>query len=188
MLRDEYVIVLDFLPHGKASDRRPEPVAQVIGEKFFNLLEVVIKDGVTVKPGDKLYIGEGKREEVKYIRGRISYDELTAFAKDQLEEMLEKLVEQNEERFVQFFNRAGPITTRLHSLEVLPGIGKKHMWEIIEQRRKKPFESFEDIKKRIEMLPDPKKIVVKRILEELKGTDKYRLFVAPSPRERRRFR
>ncbi|MCD6403485.1 MAG: DUF655 domain-containing protein [Candidatus Aenigmarchaeota archaeon] len=177
-MRDEYVIVLDFLPHGRPSDRRPEPLAQVIGEKYFNLLEVVIKDGVKVKPGDRLYIGEGKREEVKYIKGRISYDELTGFAKTELENVLEKLVDTNEKRFVEFFNRAGPITTRMHSLELLPGIGKKHLWDIIKQRKKKPFESFEDIKARIEMLPDPKKIVIKRILMELKGEDKRRIFVA----------
>ena len=51
-------------------------LAQVIGEKYFNLLEVVIKEGVALKPKDKIYIGEGKREEVKYIKGKIKYDEL----------------------------------------------------------------------------------------------------------------
>ena len=177
-MKDEYVIVLDFLPHGRPSDRRPEPLAQVIGEKFFNLLEVILKEGVTVKPGDRLYIGEGKRERVKYIRGRISYNELTSFAKTELENVLEKLVEENEQRFVEFFNRAGPVTTRLHSLELLPGIGKKHLWDIITQRKRKPFESFEDIKKRIAMLPDPKKMILKRIIIELKGEDRRRLFVA----------
>ena len=177
-MKDEYVIVLDFLPHGRPSDRRPEPLAQVIGERFFNLLEVVLKEGITVKPGDRLYIGEGKRERVKYIRGRISYNELTSFAKTELENVLEKLVEENEQRFVEFFNRAGPVTTRLHSLELLPGIGKKHLWDIITQRKRKPFESFEDIKKRIAMLPDPKKMILKRIIMELKGEDRRRLFVA----------
>ena len=42
--KDSYVIVLDFLPHGRPGDRRAEPIAQAIGEKFFNLLEIVIKD------------------------------------------------------------------------------------------------------------------------------------------------
>ncbi len=178
--RDEFVIVLDFLPHGKATDRRAEPIAQVIGERYFNLLEVVIRDGVSVKPGDRLYIGSGKREEVRYIKGRVSYEELTSFAKDELERVVEKLVELNEKRFVEFFNRAGPISTRLHSLELLPGIGKKHLWKVLEERKEKAFESFGDIKKRIKLLPDVKKMVAKRIVEELKGEEKIKLFVGGS--------
>jgi len=95
-----------------------------------------------------------------------------------LKEVLKEIVEKEEKKFVDFFNRAGPITTRLHSLELLPGIGKKHMWEIIQQRKKKLFESFEELQKRIPMLPNPKRIVVERILEELQEKDRHRLFVA----------
>jgi len=180
-MKDDYVIVLDFLPRGKASDRKAESLAQTIGENFFNLLEVVIKNGMIVKPGDRLYIGEGKRNEVKYIRGRISYRELTSYAKDELEKIIEELIKKNEKKFVEFFNRAGPVTTRLHCLELLPGVGKKHMWQIIEERKKEKFKDFEDLRKRIEMLPDPKKMVIRRIIEELEGKDRYKLFVS-SPR------
>jgi putative nucleotide binding protein len=175
--KDEFVIVLDFLPHGKPTDRKAEPLAQTLGEKYFSLLEVVIRDNVTVKPEDRIYVGENKRDEVKYIRGRISYDELSGFAKSELEKVLENIIKNNEKRFVDFFNRAGPISTRLHSLELLPGIGKKHLWKIIEERKKKKFESFEEIQKRVKMLPDVKRMILKRILEELKGVDRNRLFV-----------
>ena len=176
--KDDYVIVLDFLPHGKPTDRRGEPIAQVIGEQFFNLLEIVVKEGVGLKTGDRIYVGPEKRDHVKYIRSRISYNDLTNFAKSELENVVEELMSKNEKRFVEFFNQAGPITTRLHSLELLPGIGKKHMWAIINERKKKPFENFSDLRKRVEMLPDPRKIIMRRILDELEGKDKYRLFVA----------
>lgn len=176
--KDDYVIVLDFLPQGRSGDRKAEPLAQVIGEKFFNLLEVVIKDGVAVKPKDRLYIGGDKREKVEYIRSRIDYGQLTNFSKAELESSIQDLIVSDEKRFIEFFNRASPITTRLHSLELLPGIGKKHMWEIIQTRREKPFESFEDLKMRVAMLPDPKKMVVRRIIDELEGKDRYRLFVS----------
>lgn len=177
-MKDEYVIVLDFLSAGKAADRRAEPVAQVIGEKFFNMLELAIKDGVVLKPRDRVYIGEDKRDQVKYIRGRINYEDLTSYAKAELEAIVTDMVNSDEKRFVDFFNVSGPITTRLHSLELLPGIGKKHMWDIINERKKKPFETFTEVQQRIEMLPDPKRIVIKRILDELEGKDRYRLFVA----------
>ena len=77
----------------------------------------------------------------------------------------------------RFFNNAGPISTRMHQMELIPGIGKKHMWEIIETRREKPFESFEDLKERVKLIPDPKKAVIKRILDELDNKDKYKIFV-----------
>ncbi len=176
--KDNYVIVLDFLPHGKPSDRRGEPLAQVIGEQFFNLLEIVVKEDISLKTGNRIYIGDDKREEVKYIRSRIGYSELTNYAKSELESAVKSLMSNDEKRFVEFFNRAGPITTRLHSLELLPGIGKKHMWGIINERKKKQFESFMDLRQRVEMLPDPKKIIIRRILEELEGKDRYKLFVA----------
>src|SRR4030042_597818 len=124
--KDDYIIVLDFLPHGKPSERRAEPLVQGLGDKFFNLLEVIVKDEVTVKAKDKLYIGDDKREQVKYIRGRIKYEELTVYAKDILEETITELVSRDEKRFVDFFNKASSLTTRMHSLELLQGIGKKH--------------------------------------------------------------
>lgn len=180
--KDDYVIVLDFLPHGKPSDRKAEPVAQGIGEKFLNLLEIAIKDGVTLKTDDRLYVGDDKRDQVKYIRGRIGYDELTNYGKNAVVEVVTKLINADEKRFVNFFNKAGPVTTRLHSLELLPGIGKKHMWDIVGERRRKPFESFKELQERVPMLPDPKKMVIRRVVEDLEGKDRYKLFVG-SPLE-----
>jgi len=86
-------------------------------------------------------------------------------------------VEKNPKKFLDFFNKAQPLTTRMHQLELLPGLGKKHMWEIIEERKEKPFESFDDIKKRVKLMPDPEKIIVKRIMAELEGQEKHLLFV-----------
>jgi len=176
MMKDDYVIVLDFLVHGKASDRKAEPIAQVIGDKYFNLLEIVIKQDIIVKPRDRIYIGEKEREQVEYIRGRINYNELTNFAKAELEQVIAEIIAKDEKRFVNFFNIAGPVTTRLHSLELLPGIGKKHMWDVINQRKKKQFETFEELQQRIAMLPDPKKMIIKRVVIEMEGKDRYRLF------------
>jgi putative nucleotide binding protein len=179
LIKEEYLIVLDFLPMGKATDKRPEPTAQGIGEAYFSLLEVVIKKNVIVKPKDRIYIGSGKRDVVEYIKRRISYEELTSLAKNLLEEVVEEIVSRNENRFVLFFNSAAPLSTRMHSLELLPGLGKKHLFNILQERKKKPFESFEDIKKRIEMIPDPKKMIVKRILQEIQNKEeRHRIFVA----------
>jgi putative nucleotide binding protein len=111
------------------------------------------------------------------INRKISYDELTATAKAELPYVVEEIVKNNEERFVKFFNLAPPVTNRLHSLELLPGIGKKHMWEILEARKKEPFKSFEELKERVKGLPDPTKMISKRVVDEIMGKDRYKLFV-----------
>ncbi len=176
-MKDEYAIVLDFLPRGHGFGK-PLPIAQVLGTTYFTLLEVVIREGKTVKPGDKVYIGSGKRDVVFNIKRKIRYEDLTGFAKSELENAVKTIVEEDEARFVEFFNKAQPITVRLHQLELLPGIGKKHMWELIQEREKEPFKSFDDIKQRVKLVPNPKDVIIKRILEEIEGKDvKYRLFV-----------
>ena len=177
-LKDEYVIVLDFLSSGHSMGRR-EPIAQVLGTRHFSLLEVVVRYDIKIKSGDKLYIGGDKREQVERIKRRIKTRDLTNFAKSELPFIVEGLIKENEEMFVEFFNNSRPLTTRLHQLELLPGVGKKHMWEIIKQRKVEKFKSFDDIKARIKLIPNPASTINKRIMVELETDDiRYRLFVA----------
>jgi putative nucleotide binding protein len=175
--KDEWAIVLDFLQHGHYGMDRSQPMAQVVGEDYFSLLEVIVREDSALKLEERLYIGDGKRDKVKYIRGRIEPKELTASAKDELPRIVESIIKNRPQRFVDFFNKSGPVTTRMHSLELLPGIGKKHLWAIIEARKEKQFESFEELKSRVPLLPDPEKLVVRRVMAELENADKYKLFV-----------
>jgi len=52
------------------------------------------------------------------------------------------IVKNREKWFVNFFNTARAITPRMHALELVPGIGKKYMWQVINERDRKPFESL----------------------------------------------
>jgi len=177
---EDYAYVIDFLPYGHPEDKRPihrrEPLAQLVGENYFTLLEVSIKKDASPLIMDRLYIGKGERDVVNKIKKKLRYDDLTPAAKSELPYVLEHIIKQNEDRFVEFFNKAEPITTRLHQLELLPGIGKKTMWAIIEERKKEPFRSFEDIVKRVR-ITHPVKLIASRIIYELKTPNvKYRLF------------
>jgi len=180
--KEEYAIVLDFLPHGYPFDTRPmhrkTPIAQAIGKDHFTLLELIPKKGTTLQPNEEVYIGEGKRDKIHHIAGRIHLNKLTETAKGELEFVIRNLVQAKEQKFVDFFNKAGPINARRHQLELLPGIGKKHMWQILEKREEKPFESFKDIKERVSLMPDPEKTVIRRILMEINDEDKYKIFTA----------
>ncbi|VVB99902.1 Uncharacterised protein [uncultured archaeon] len=93
--------------------------------------------------------------------------------------MAKNTIHEREADFVGFFNKAGPISIRLHQLELLPGIGKKHLKEILDARDTKPFSSFKDIQERVTLLPEPANLILTRISEEMQGTSKYYLFVRP---------
>jgi len=179
---EENAYVLDFLPHGKPGVRptgragyRAGALIQCVGEEFFTILEALVKEELVLKPGDRVYVGKDSRSEVTYIIGRIGFEELTASAKSELPVVISKIVQNREKWFVNFFNTARAITPRMHALELVPGIGKKYMWQVINERQRKPFESFEDLQKRTE-LPNPTKLITKRVMEELEGDSKYRLF------------
>ncbi len=189
---EENAIVLDYLAEGKAAERaqlRKEAVAQVLGTNWYTLLEIVPK--MDEKGGyrklaqqEEVYIGKGERDKVHFIKKRIMYEELTALASSELETSVQKLVKAQEKRFVDFFNNCQAISVRQHQLELLPKIGKKLMWEIIEAR-KTPFVSFEDIKNRVKNMPNPEDIVTDRILAEIKAKEKYYIFTAHPPKEER---
>ena len=177
MEKEEYAIVLDYLPYGDPMDNKPLPVAQAIGIKNLTLLQLIPRRGINLQPNEKVYIGEGKRDKIYYIGGRLPREKLTQTAKLNLEDFVKSFVEENEKMFIDFFNNADAINTRVHQLELLPGVGKKHTQEILKERDIKQFESFKDIKDRIPSIPDPKKVIEKRILEELMEMQRQNLFV-----------
>jgi putative nucleotide binding protein len=175
-------IVLDVLMKGHPDDPRPvfkrEPIVQAVGISQFKLLELVPKT-LDIGIHENVYIGDGEREKIERVKRRISYDELTQTARVELPYVVERLVAEKEPEFVQFFNKSISITPKLHMLHLLPGIGKKLMWEILAEREKKPFESFTDISHRIKAIPHPEKMVANRILEELEDPNvKYHVFTS----------
>ena len=108
----------------------------------------------------------------------MSYDELAPSARMLLEPVVTKIVQEGEQFFVNLFNESVPITPRLHQLELLPGVGKKTLMKILEERSKRPFISYSDVAERTG-LKDPADLLVRRALEELTGNEKYYILVVP---------
>ena len=176
MEKEEHAIVLDYLPNGYPLEKKMMPIAQAIGEKNLILLELVPRRGMSLEVGEKVYIGEGKRDKVYYILGRLQREKITESAKEHLQKVVERIVKEREKEYVDFFNKAEAINKRVHQLELLPGVGKKYTKEILGEREKGMFESFEDLKKRIPNLPFPEKTVEKRIIQEMTEFERYNLF------------
>ncbi|QPV62318.1 DUF655 domain-containing protein [Halosimplex litoreum] len=172
-------IVLDFLAHGRTEDDRPQyqkqPLAYALGREDFRLFEVVLGPDAGVSIGDDLVVD--RAADAIERTGEVEYEDLTGGAQSELDYAVEDLVDEEERRFVDFYNDAQPITLRLHQLNLLPGIGKKLRNSILDERKRGPFESFDDLGERVEGLHNPREVVVERILEEIREDDlKYRTF------------
>ena len=178
--REEIARVLDYLPYGRTPDSRTyqkQPLVQAVGETNFVLMEMTPKEGVVPVAGARVYIGSGSRDVIDLVNRRIDYSELSNSAKLELPFVIQTIVLEDEPRFIRYFNDAGPITTRMHALELLPGIGKKLMWSVLNERKKGSFKSFADLVERVKGLHNPEKLIAKRIEDELMDDRiKYRVF------------
>ena len=181
---EDYVYVLDYLPKGRGDlpPHKRHPTVYGVGENQFTLLELIPKNNASIAIGERIYVGKDpkKRNKINKIKGRVNYEDMTATAHGEMTYVLLDIVKNKMDHFIKFFNEAPAISTRFHVLELLPGLGKKMMHDILDERRKQPFSSFEDMTNRIDFLRAPDKLIAKRI--ELELTDpnqKYRLFTRP---------
>src|SRR5579875_875603 len=149
---EEYAFVLDFIPRGKSAviREREGPLVQAIGEERLTLLEILASNTADFTIGERIPIGKENREKIVSVLGKLDYTELS--------------------------NELQPITPRLHALELIPGIGKTFMRQIVNQREKKKFESFDDLERRVGVR-DPPKLIARRIIEELSGGSRVTIFV-----------
>jgi putative nucleotide binding protein len=181
---EDYVFVLDYLQKGRADQppHKRRPVVYGIGENQFTLLELIPRRDAAFTIGERIYVGKEatQRLKIEKIKGRINYEELPSTAHGELPYVILDMVHKHEDKFIKFFNEAPAISTRFHVLELLPGLGKKMMHEIIDERRKKPFDSYAEMQDRIDFLRSPDKLIAKRIELELSDpTQKYRIFTRP---------
>ncbi|MHA1148775.1 MAG: DUF655 domain-containing protein [Promethearchaeota archaeon] len=174
------VIILDVLPHGHPEEDKPSwsktPIAQVLTPEDFVLYEVKIEKGANLKVQEKKFYEDFvNANQLKEVLKKINYDDLTSTAKALLQPILEEEILNYEEQFINFFNNSTSITPRMHALKLIPGIGNKHMWQIIEARQKQKFITFQDISDRTSV-SNPVKQLALRIIKELQRDVKYYLF------------
>ncbi|MFX0019090.1 MAG: DUF655 domain-containing protein [Promethearchaeota archaeon] len=175
------LVILDILLHGHPDEDKPSwsktPIAQVLTFPDFVLYEVKINKDTDIKVQEKNTYEEFLRQnKLREVLKKIDYNELTNTSKALIQPILEKEVLNYEEEFINFFNNSTSITPRMHALKLLPGIGQKHMWEILEERERQNFVTFQDIADRTS-ISNPPKLIAQRIIKELQREGvKYYLF------------
>lgn len=182
---EDYAYILDYLPQGAPGGgnfAKREPLVYAVGDEEFKLFELVPKANVQVDIGVRTYIGkdtaEVKRDVIDHVKRRIGFSELTNNAQSELEYAINDIVLANQTRFIRFFNEAEGISLRKHMLEELPGLGKKFMNAILEERKKGNFKDFNDLTERTG-IKTPEKFIAARIVLEISDSERKRyIFVS----------
>ena len=174
------VVILDILIHGHLEEDKPswakKPIAQVLTFPDFVLYEIKINKNSDLQVQEqKTYEEFLIEDKVREVLSKIDYNKLTSTSKALILPILETEVLKFEEQFINFFNNSTSITPRMHALKLLPGIGQKHMWEILETRERQKFVTFQDISDRTS-ISTPSKLIAQRIIKELQRDVKYYLF------------
>ncbi|HLI46997.1 MAG TPA: DUF655 domain-containing protein [Geobacterales bacterium] len=181
---EEFAIILSYnIQQRFVKEKKQQPFfprikevySQALGKDYYTLLEVVSDPNVVMQKGEMVYIGKGS-PKIKRVSARLVYDELVDDAKYELENTIKMLVKENEKKFVDFFNSAGPISPRVHAIEMLPRIGKKTVEKILNERAIKAFESYEDIKKRVG-IPNLEEILFERLKVEITSKEKLNFYL-----------
>lgn len=179
---EEYAYILDYLPQGLPSGSfgKKEPLCYAVGETEFKLFELVPK--VRVEVEERVYIGKdgSLRTKIDHVKRRINNTELSRSADIELEYAVNTIVLAHESRFIKFYNEAEAISMRKHLLEELPGLGKKTMQAILDERtRNGAFKNFKDLSARVPSVKAPEKLIRDRIVLEIRDADRKRyLFVS----------
>jgi len=175
---EEYAYVLDSKSRSKSTTVRGRTgiIVIAIGVERLTLLEILGIENSTFDVDERIYIGKEGRTEVQSVLGKMDYVKISDSAKNEIPKVVELIVTKNEKKFVDYINNAQPLTPRIHALELIPGIGKTYLNTIIKEREKGPFESFNDIEKRVG-LKEPIKHLSQRVIEEISGEARMNLFV-----------
>jgi putative nucleotide binding protein len=177
--KENFAWILDYMDRGipkRFWRKEPIPYAQAVGEEYFFLLELQVFGGRRLAIGQRVPLFSREEQRTVAVLSRIYYEDLTMEAKDNLKQVLIRIIELNEQRFIGMINSMGLITPKLHSYELLSGIGKNITKKIIEEREKSAFKSFEEFEERTGV-SNIKEIIAERIKEELSTKQKYKLFV-----------
>lgn len=170
---DTQLAILTVLPPETTDD--PDRRIQGVTTDRFTLLECARSADTTVALGERVPINIDAQDATPR---QLTYETLSHDAQERLESTIEAIITRNEQRFINYYNDAQPISLRRHQLDLLPGIGQHRREAILRQRDRQPFEDFDDLDTRVDGLSTPHTPLAKRVLTELQDDDvTYTFFV-----------
>ncbi|KKK56454.1 hypothetical protein LCGC14_3064370, partial [marine sediment metagenome] len=64
----------------------------------------------TFEVGERIFIGKEGRTKVLSVLGKMDYNRISTSSQSEMPSVVEKIISQNEKRFIQYLNNAQPLT------------------------------------------------------------------------------
>ena len=121
-------------------------VIVAISEEKMLLCRLEPKPGVDpLLTTSRVYIGTdaSKRVNIGRVLGMTNLGRVANHVKADLPLVIQIFIEENERHFIDtFFNRAGNMSLKQHSFELLPGVGNKKALQMVDARGSRGFETL----------------------------------------------
>ena len=113
---EEYAYVLDYTSKARSKTVRGREgiIVTAVGEERLTLLEILGSENSIFEIGEKIYIGKEGRTKVQSVLGKLDYENISSTAQNEVTSVVESIVKNNEQRFVDYVNNAQPLTPRKH--------------------------------------------------------------------------
>lgn len=101
-------------------------VATAMAEKSLAFCRLKVKGSDVMTVNQRIYIGKdaAKRTEVAAILGMAHLDKMSNMARQDMPTLVQMFIEEHAQYFVdEFYNKAGPMSLKQHSYELLPDVG-----------------------------------------------------------------
>jgi len=147
-----------------------EHVVTAMSEKTLVFCRLKVRtDCELMIPSQRLYIGTdaAQREQVTGILGMARRDRMSNMAKMDMPLVVQMFVEEHAQYFVdEFYNKAGPISLKVHGFELLPDVGKKKAGQMVAARNSVGvFASLEELNTSCNI--DAAELLARRFVQEL---------------------
>jgi len=134
--RDRSTSLFDGETHARVLDhgsKGPEMII-AITERDLRISRLKAVQGTELKfLGDRIAI-DSSSEIISEIIGLTRITSLSPTVLEELPKVIASMLQDSPERCLGFYNRAGPLSLKMHSYELLPGIGSKKAQEMVETR------------------------------------------------------
>ena len=90
--------------------------------------------GTSIRLDDQSIIAE--------VSGLARYRNISTHAQNSLAEVITKIILENPEPYLSFYNRAGNLSLKMHAFAILPGIGNKKALEMVDLRGRDGWDDF----------------------------------------------
>jgi len=149
-------------------------VATVMAERSLVFVRAKIKPEVNMMmPNHRINIGTDKaaRPEVLHFIGMARLDRMTNMARSDLPLVVQLFIEEHAQHFVDaFYNRAGPLSIKQHSFELLPDVGSVKAKNMVKAREQVGvFASMDELNAQCRI--NGAELLARRFVQELEDKD-----------------